>query len=368
MQAQIDKDKLLNLLIPTQSLVEKRNLIPILSKALIKVDDHCLRVFVTDQENSLQGQIDIRGKPGEVCIDSRTFFEIIKELPEGSISLEKPEKKEGLRIKTSSSIFNMVGLPPSDFPVFPELKDPSFFSLDSSDMAVAIDRTLYCVSTTDDTRHHLNGVFCEKRGKHLRFVATDRHRLSYFEIEGAVDFGVSEGIIIPRKGLHEIQRLISTGEQKTISLAIRPPRILVQYGSFLLSIRLIEGQYPNYQKLLPKNSKVRAEINREALIQALKRVSILSSIQSKNVKFQWEKDRLILTANHPDFGDAREEVPLIRGSSSALSIRFNAKYVLDCLLHVSGKNVSWEMTGPSSPGVVRTKKVRGASIIMPMKL
>ena len=215
MQAQISKDKLLNLLLPTQSLVEKRNLIPILSKALIKVEGKNLKIFVTDQENSLQGQVEVTGKPGEVCVDSRTFFEIIKELPEGEISLEKVEKKEGLRIKTPSSVFNMVGISPSDFPVFPEMKKPSFFSLDSSDLASAIDQTLYCVST-DETRYHLNGVFCEKKGKHLRFVATDGHRLSYSEIGGAEDLGLSEGIIIPRKGLHEIQRLISTEEEKTI--------------------------------------------------------------------------------------------------------------------------------------------------------
>ena len=368
MQAQINKDKLLNLLLPTQSLVEKRNLIPVLSKALIKVDGSLLKIFVTDQENSLQGQTKVTGKPGEVCVDSRTFFEIIKELPEGEVLLEKTTKKDGLRIKTPSSVFNMVGISPSDFPVFPEVKKPSFFSLNTQDLASAIDQTLYCVSS-DEARYHLNGVLCEKKGKHLRFVATDGHRLSYFEIGGADadEVDLSEGIIIPRKGLYEIQRLISAEEEKTISLAINPPRILVRYGSFLLSIRLIEGQYPNYQRLLPKSSKIKIEINRETLIQALKRVSILSSLQSKNVKFEWEKEKLILTASHPDFGDAREEVPLVQGSSK-LSIRFNARYVLDCLLHAIGENVFWEMTNSASPGVVRTKKARGASIIMPMKL
>ncbi len=366
MQAKIDKNKLLNLLLPTQSLVEKRNLIPILSKALIKVDGKNLKIFVTDQENSLQGQMDITGKSGEVCVDSRTFFEIIKELPEGDIVLEKVEKNEGLRIKTSSSLFNMVGISPSDFPVFPEMKKPSFFSLKTTELSSAIDQTLYCVST-DETRYHLNGVFCEKRGKNLRFVATDGHRLSYAEIGGAEGLDFSEGIIIPRKGLYEIQRLISTEEEENISLAISPPRVLVQYGSFLLSIRLIEGQYPNYQRLLPKTSKFQTEINREALVQALKRVSILSSLQSKNVKFQWEKDKLILTANHPDFGDAKEEVSLVQ-SSSNFSIRFNAKYVLDSLLHITGENIIWEMTDSSSPGVIRTTKAKGASVIMPMKL
>ena len=366
MQARIDKSKLLNLLLPTQSLVEKRNLIPVLSKILIKVDGKNLKIFVTDQENSLQGQTEVVGKPGEVCVDSRKLFEIVKELQEGEILLEKIEKKEGLKIKTSSSVFNILGISPSDFPVFPEIKEPSFLSLKSSALALAIDQTLYCVST-DEARYHLNGVFCEKKGKNLRFVSTDGHRLSYLEIEGGSDFELSEGIIIPRKGLYEIQRLISIEEKETISLAINSPRILVQYGSFLLSIRLIEGQYPNYKRLLPKSSKIQIEINKETLIQALKRVSVLSSLQSKNVKFEWEKEKLILTASHPDLGDAREEVPLIQGSSK-LSVRFNARYVLDCLLHTVGENVLWEMTNSSSPGVVRAKKTKGASIIMPMKL
>jgi len=363
---QVNKSSFLNILLPTQSLVEKRNLIPILSKILIKSDGQELKIFVTDQENSLQGQIKVSGKKGEVCVDSRTLFEIVKELPEGEISLEKIEKKGNLRIKTPSSVFNMVGVPPSDFPVFPEMKNPSFFSLDSSDLASTIDQTLYCVST-DETRYHLTGVFCEKKGKSLRFVATDGHRLSYSEIGGVEKIALSEGVIIPRKGLYEIQRLVSTEEEKIISLAIAPPRILVRYSSFLLSIRLIEGQYPNYQRFLPKESKVQAEVERETLIQALKRVSVLSSLQSKNVKFQWEKDKLILTASHPDFGDAKEEVPLIQ-SSSNLSIRFNAKYVLDSLLHTAGESVLWEMTDPSSPGVIRAQKAKGASIIMPMKL
>ncbi len=366
MQAKLNKNSLLNLLTPTQSLVEKRNLIPILSKALVKVEGGYLKIFVTDQENSLQGQTKVTGSSGEVCVDSRTFFEIIKELPEGDITLKKTEKKGGLCIKTQNSLFNMVGVSPSDFPIFPEMKNPSFFSLKSKEFSFVIDKTLYCVSN-DETRYHLNGVFCEKKGKNLRFVATDGHRLSYAEIGDADALELPDGFIIPRKGLAEIQRLISTEEEKNISLAVAPPRMLVQYGSFFLSVRLIEGQYPNYQRLLPKSSKFQVEINREALVQALKRVSILSSLQSKNVKFQWEKTKLVLTASHPDFGDAKEEVPLLKGSAS-FSIRFNARYVLDSLLHLTGESVIWEMTDSSSPGVVRTKKEKGASIIMPMKL
>ena len=180
MKIEIDKDQLIQVLTPAQGLVEKRNIIPILSKVLLKFENQKLEIYATDQENSLQGFVAAKGSKGAVCVDSKNLFEIIKELPQGKISLEKPEKKEVLRIKAESSLFNMVGVKPEDFPVFPYLKKPVFFSLKSEDLLASINQTSYCVST-DETRYHLNGVLCEKHSNKLRFVATDGHRLSYVD-------------------------------------------------------------------------------------------------------------------------------------------------------------------------------------------
>ena len=366
MKVQIEKDIIEKLLGPVQSLVEKRNVIPILSKVLIKVENENLKIFSTDQENSLQSVTPIKkGFSGEVCVDSRTLFEIVKELPSKSqILLEKV--KSSLRVSTPSSVFNMVGVSPEDFPVFPEVKKASFFELKAEDVFSAIDQTLYCVSM-DETRYHLNGVFLEKKEKALRFVSTDGHRLSFTEIDNKKSFDFSEGIIIPRKGLNEIQKLISTEERENIEIAVVKPRLLIKYGVFLLSIRLIEGKYPNYKQLIPKKSSVTAVLNKENLIQALKRVSILSNPQSKNVHFHWKKKVLILTAKQPDSGDAKEEVSLNQNNKE-ISIRFNAKYVLEAILHIDGNEVTWEMTDPSAPGLISSKTSSGAAVIMPMKL
>lgn len=366
MKIEIEKDRLLQILTPAQGLVEKRNIIPILSKILLKFKGQKLEIYATDQENSLQGFVEAKGSPGAVCVDSKSFFEIIKELPKGMLLLEKPEKKEVLRIKTSSSLFNMVSVKPEDFPVFPHLKKPLFFSLKSEDLLSAVNQTSYCVST-DETRYHLNGVLCEKHSNNLRFAATDGHRLSYADQPAQSEIHLPQGTIIPRKGLAEMVRLLSTKEYEDVELAVEPPRLLMKYGSFLLSVRLIEGKYPNYSQLIPKNSKFEVCVQRELIIQGLKRVSILSSLQSRNVLFQWGKKKLTLKASHPDLGDAKEEIPLVK-SNAQLDIRFNARYVLESLSHISDDDVLWKLNSSASPGIVTTKNTKGLAIIMPMKL
>ena len=367
MKAQIEKEQFFRLLSPSQTLIEKRNVIPILSKILLKIENNELNTYVTDQESSLQSTIKIKdAKSGTACVDAKSLFEIIKELPEGPVFLEKPEKKESLRIRTKNSVFNLAGVSAQDFPVFPQMEKPQFFSLKTSKLAELIEQTSYCVSM-DETRYHLNGVFCEKKNSHLRFVATDGHRLSYADLNQAGSFEIPEGVIIPRKGLQEILKILSLGESEEVLTAIHPPRLLVRYENFLLSTRLIEGKYPNYKQLIPRSSKVKVSVRKEDLTQALKRVSILSSLQSKSVHFSWEKKKVILTAHHPELGDAKEETPLIK-TNAELSIRFNARYVLDALSHLPGDELFLEMNASAEPGLIKTEKSSGAAIIMPMKL
>ena len=367
MKAQIEKNQFFHLLSPAQSLIEKRNVIPILSKILLKIQNGELSTYVTDQESSLQSTAKIKdAKSGQACVDARSLFEIIKELPEGPLFLEKSDKKESLRVRTKNSVFNLAGVSPEDFPVFPQMENPQFFSLKTSTLADLIEQTSYCVSM-DETRYHLNGVYCEKKNSQLRFVATDGHRLSYADLNQAGEFSVPEGTIIPRKGLQEILKILSLGESEEVFAAIHPPRLLIRYENFLLSTRLIEGKYPNYKQLIPKASKIKVSVGKEELTKALKRVSILSSLQSKSVHFSWEKKKVTLTAHHPELGDAKEDVPLNK-TNGELEIRFNARYVLDSLSHLPGEEVFWEMNASAEPGLIKTDKSSGAAIIMPMKL
>lgn len=369
MKIKIQRDALLKLITPTQSLIEKRNVIPILSKILLQTDQENFNIFSTDQENSLQSFLSLKGQKGAICVDSRNFYEIIKELAPGEISLEKVNKKTELKIESKTAVFNLKGVKAEDFPVFPTLENPHFYSIQKDQLCKLIEQTSYCVST-DETRYHLNGVFCEKEQNSLRFVATDGHRLSYADQDGFSKFKLSEGIIIPRKGLYEIHKLLqSDTNEKIVRIAIHPPRILVGYSHFLLSVRLIEGKYPNYKQLLPKSSKVQAVVKKGNLSQALKRVSILSSLQSKNVHFKWIKEdkKLILTSHHPDLGNAREEVSLEKMNAD-MEIRFNARYFLESLNHIQDEEIIVEMNNSTSPGKIKGKSSQSISIIMPMKL
>ena len=367
MYIKITKEQLLRLLHPAQGLVEKRSIIPILSKILLKYENKNLKVYATDQENSLQSYLNIEGKEGAVCVDSRSFFEIIKELPDGGVYLEKSSKNHNLTIKTSSSLFSLVGIQAADFPVFPHLENPTFFSIEAIKLLHLIQQTLYSVSL-DETRYHLNGVLCEKRSSSLRFVSTDGHRLSYADQKLKSNFSIPQGVIIPRKGLNEMSRLISDNksEDDQVEFAVKPPRLLMKYKNFLLSVRLIEGKYPNYAQLIPKESRFEFHVEKEALIQGLKRASIMSRQQSKSVLFHFSKKKLILSAKNPDQGSSEEEVPLIK-SGGDFKIQFNAKYVLDSLTHSLFENhIVLKLNASSSPGIIEFKQ--GRAIIMPMKI
>jgi len=365
MKINIKKEDLIRLLTPAQGLVEKRNIIPILSKILIKYENQKLKLYATDQENSLQSYFEVKGKEGAVCVDSRNFFDIVKELPNEEIELEKTSKNHNLTIKTSSARFNLVGIQATDFPVFPHLENPEFFSIEAESFLQLIQQTLYCVSV-DETRYHLNGVLCEKKASHLRFVATDGHRLSYADHKIGSKTQIPQGVIIPRKGLTEMSRLLSDHKGSQVEIAIQPPRILMKYQSFLLSVRLIEGKYPNYLQLIPTKTPIEISVDKEKLTQGLKRVSIMSNQQSKSVLFQFSKKKVILKAKQQDQGSAEEEVPLIQGSGD-FEIRFNAKYVLDSLAHSALEDqVVLKFSSSSAPGVISSKK--GLAIIMPMKI
>lgn len=369
MKLEIKGGEFVKLLQPTQSLIEKRKIIPILSKVLLKVTEDEICLFATDQDNSLQAILPTQNNtPGATCVDSKNLFEIIKELPPNDkITISKKSNKEGIEIKSKTSTFNMVGVKESDFPVFPTLKSPEFFKIKKHVITRLIEQTSYCVST-DETRYHLNGVFLEQNDQKLRMVATDGHRLSYSE-EQVEGLNLKEGIIIPKKGLYEIQRLLTVEDDESLNLAVHPPRLLIRFSHFLLSVKLIEGKYPNYRQLLPKNSKIKGRVEKEKLAQSLRRVSLLSNIQSRNSLFEWNKNEktLTLSSQHPEMGDARETLK-IKDVNGDVKIRFNARYILESLNHIEDDEVEIEMNTSSTPGTIKGVHSKGVAIVMPMKL
>ena len=372
MKLLVEKKDLLNVVARAQNIVEKRNAMPILINVLLEAKDEALRGFATDLEVSLTDQVPAQIKtPGRVAVNAKNLFEIIKELPEGKVELERKENN-WLKITQNRAVFNIVGISPEEYPVFPTFTSHEFVKMDASIFAEMIQKTIYSVST-DATRYHLNGVYLEARpegeASTYRMVATDGHRLSMIErkVPGTGGRTQPHGVIVPRKGLHEIGKLLESREGQ-VEVAIEGAQLVVRLGTTLLMVRLIEGKYPNYQQLIPQNLREHFLVQREALLSSLKRVSLLSNAKSKGVTFSLAGGKMEITSNNPELGDAKEEIE-VEYKGKDLRIGFNARYVLDVLTSMHDDVVRIEMNDQLSPGLVRPHEDPSYTcVVMPMRI
>ena len=372
MKLSVEKKDLLNVIARAQNIVEKRNAMPILVNVLLEAKENAMRGFATDLEVSLTDEVPSQIKtPGRVAVNAKSFFEIIKELPEGKIELERKENN-WLKITQNRAVFNIVGISPEEYPVFPTFTTQEFVKIDSAVLAEMIEKTIYSVST-DETRYHLNGVYLEVRngndGAVYRMVATDGHRLSLIDrkIPEAPSRSGTQGVIIPRKGLNEIRKLLDA-VKNSVEIAIEGAQLIVRDGTTLLMVRLIEGKYPNYQQLIPQNLKEHLLVQREALLSSLKRVSLLSNAKSKGVTFALTKGRMEITSNNPELGDAKEEIE-IDYKGKDMRIGFNARYVIDVLSSMSEDIVRMDLNDQLSPGLIKPQQDESYTcVVMPMRI
>lgn len=373
MKIQVDKKEFLNLISKAQNVVEKRNTMQVLVNVLLETKTNILKIYATDLEVSLTDEISCQVKEeGKAVINAKSLFDILKELPDGLVSFEK-KKNHWIEISKGKSVFNIVGLNPEEYPVFPTLSTDKFTKINSTTLSEMIEKTIYSVSN-DETRYHLNGVFFEKHVKdqktYFRMVATDGHRLSLVdrEVESvSQNFDLGSGIIIPKKGLNELKKILDFTEGD-LEMAVEGAQLIVRTGKTYLFIRLIEGKYPNYQQLIPQNLKLSLEVPRENLLASLKRVSLLSNQKSKGVTFSLTDGKMEITSNNPEMGDAREDIE-INYKGEDLKIGFNARYVLDVLSSFNDDNLSISLNDQLSPGLIKPALDNDYKcIVMPMRI
>jgi len=374
MKIKIEKKDLMNLLGKTQNIVEKRNTMPVLVNVLFEAKNNKLKVFATDLEVSLTDETVAEvQEEGQLAINAKNLFDIVKELNEGLINLHK-KKNNWLEIKQNKSVFNIVGIGPEEYPIFPSFKTSDFVKMDSKTLSEMIERTIYSVSN-DETRYHLNGVYFEKKnagGKvSFRMVATDGHRLSLVDREIAGKFQESaipnNGVIIPRKGLTEIKKIIDSVDG-TVEMAFEGSQLIIKNGTTVLMVRLIEGKYPNYQQLIPQKMKRSALIDRETFLGSIRRVSLLSNHKSKGVTISLSKGKMEISSNNPELGDAKEEID-VDYSGEDMKIGFNARYILDILNSFEDPSLDLELDGQLSPGLIRPENDKNYTcVVMPMRI
>lgn len=370
MKIQIEKKDLLGTLGRAQHIVEKRNTMPVLINVLLDAQSSGLKVFATDLEVSLIDEVPIQLKEaGKVAVNARNFYDLVKELSDGLISVEKKDNN-WIKISQGKAVFNLVGVPPEEYPLFPAYQTKEFVKIDKKILLEMIEKTIYSVSN-DETRYHLNGVYFEKlpgTGRSLyRMVATDGHRLSLIDrpVEGGLK-GPQEGVIIPRKGLNEIRKLLE-GVEDSVNMAIEGSQLVVCYKGTTFMIRLIEGKYPNYQQLIPQNFKEHILVPRETLLSSLKRVSLMANVKSKGVTLSITTGKLEIASNNPELGDAKEEIE-VDYKGKEMKIAFNAKYMLDVLTTMDEDIVSINLNDQLSPGILRPLHDKTYTcLVMPMR-
>lgn len=372
---EIDREVLLKALQRVQSVVDRKNTIPILSHLLIEIGKSDLTISATDLEVGIRLQIPAKIiKSGRVAVPAKSLYEIVRELPtESSIRIQIFENF-WVELFAGKSLFKLVGQDSDEFPQLPQIDAGKSFKLGSSKFAEMIDHTIFAVSN-DQTRYDLSGVFLEQlksQGNiYLRMVATDGHRLSMMdqEVEGLKDIHLEQGVILPRKGLSELRRLL--GEEDSFHCCLMDNNAIFWNSTkqVQLFMRLLDGEFPDYTPVIPKNNDKRVVVRRDQLLNSLKRISVLSQEHSRSVKFQFHKDKLQLFSSNPKLGEAKEDVD-IEYSGEVLEIGFNAGYFIDILNALDDQeNIVMEMTDILSPSLVKGSKMDGSlNIVMPMQL
>jgi DNA polymerase-3 subunit beta len=372
MNFSIEKEVFLKGLARVQGIVEKKNTIPILANVLIEAEKDQIRLTATDLEVGMKAAYPATiTESGRITVSAKKLFEIIKELPEKEISFNAKENC-WIEIRCGKSLFNVVGLSAEEFPYFPQIEKEQFFQISGTVLKDMIEKTSFSMST-DESKYNLNGIFLQaledKDRQVLRFVATDGHRLSL--IQTPLDCShvepLTKGVIFPRKGVMELRKIAEEGEEE-VSLGFMDNNAVVKKAQTVIVMRLVDGEFPDYNRVIPRNNELKATIPRDEFLHALRRMAILSSEKSKGVKIDFQENLLTLSSSNPEFGDAREDFE-IEYREEDLSIGFNARYLIDILGSLNAEKVNLALRDQLSPGLITPEEHNDyLAVIMPMRL
>jgi DNA polymerase-3 subunit beta len=372
MRLSIEKPSLSRALAHVASVVERRNTIPILSNVLLAIGNNELTLTATDLDMEIVETVPAKAKgEGATTVPAHMLHDIVRKLPEGSdIELQRDGSDGRLTVTSGPAQFSLQTLPADDFPALSVEDLGHTFTLPAADLKRLIDKTRFAIST-EETRYYLNGIYlhaAESGGKPvLRAVATDGHRLAQVELplpKGAKDM---PGVIVPRKTVLELARLVEDADGE-VRVELSPSKIRVTTDRVVLTSKLIDGTFPDYERVIPQGNDKRMEVDNAAFAQAVDRVSTLSSDKGRAVKLTINDGKLTLSVNNPDSGSATEELVVDYGFDP-LEIGFNARYLLDISGQLESGTAEFQLADPGSPTMVRDVKDASALyVLMPMRV
>ncbi|MEO1744967.1 MAG: DNA polymerase III subunit beta [Pseudomonadota bacterium] len=372
MRVILERANLLKSLSRVHRVVERRNTIPILSNVLLRADGQTLELKATDLDlevnEATAAQVE---QAGATTVPAHLFYDIVRKLPDGAeVSLSVDADGNTMTVATGRSDFKLQCLPQSDFPQLAAGDFSHTFRLDNQTLRRLIESTQFAIST-EETRYYLNGIYvhtAERDGAiMLRAVATDGHRLARCETDAPDGAESMPGVIIPRKTVGELQKLVE-GPDVAITVEVSDTKIRFTIGSVVLTSKLIDGTFPDYQRVIPQGNDKQMQVDRKTFTEAVDRVSTVSSERGRAVKMALDNSQMVLTVNNPDSGSAREEV-VAAYEAEGMEIGFNARYLLDIANQLSTETIQFALADAGSPTVIQdTGTTDALYVLMPMRV
>jgi DNA polymerase-3 subunit beta len=371
MRVRIERANLLKALNHVHRVVERRNTIPILANVLLRADGQELSLKATDLDMEIIDRAPAAvEQAGASTVPAHMLYDIVRKLPDGAeIGLDSGSGQT-MTLKAGRARFSLQMLPEADFPDLAAGELPVSFTLPSDVLKRLIDRTQFAIST-EETRYYLNGIYLHVVGEgeraRLRAVATDGHRLAKAELpapEGSVGM---PGIIVPRKTVGEIQKLLDDPESE-VRVALSDTKIRLNIGNLVLTSKLIDGTFPDYERVIPKANDKVLTLERDSFERAVDRVSTISSDRGRAVKLSLSGDKMVLAVNNPDSGSASDELP-VSYAAEPLEIGFNSKYLLDIAGQLTTEQTIFHLADPGSPTLIQDSGEADALyVLMPMRV
>lgn len=349
MKFKASKDNLLEGIHKVQNVVSTKVTLPILSNILIETKDNILKLNATDLDIGISCEIPVDTlEEGAITVPAKRFSDIIKELPFGDISVNA-KKNNQIDIEGTNVRFKLIGLPKEEFPKFPEFNSKENVQIEQSVLKEMLRLTSFAVSH-EESRYVLNGVLFEIEGNQIRIVATDGRRLA--KIEKSLDTKPPKDIsvIIPSKAIQEINRNLK--DEGSVSFVIGQNQVLFNIDGTLVATRIIEGEFPNYNQVIPKPIETRIVMNRLELLSSIRRANLLATPDFQAVKFEVFPDKMVVSKSTPDVGESREEIP-VDYKGAEMVVGFNPQFLIDFLKNISDEQIEMELMGVDKPAVMR---------------
>lgn len=363
MEINVNKERLANAMHIVQSIISPQSPLPILSNVLIEASNGKLRLITTDLDLGISKSIPVEiSKSGAITLSAKRFSQIIRELPEDKVEIIV-KKNNVTIIKSGNCMFKLPGIHADEFPSLPKIEEGDKIKIKASLLKELLRMTSFAIST-DETRYVLNGLLFIMEDRRLTLVATDGRRLALKNKNIDINKSYSIRAIIPYKTIHQLERMLD--EEGNLFINFGQNQILFQKNDTLIISRLIEGEFPDYNHVIPEESENKFHINRDNFLNALRRANILTTSESLGIRLDVSKNNMIISKNTPEIGEIKEKISGTYNGKD-LSIGFNPNYLIDVLKNFPEQDLSFELTEPQRPGVIRLGK-NYLYLVLPMQL